>query len=282
MSDIPVLINLSLPLIPSNLNLVKVPNLIEVNAKTNTFGKIQVNDNEWYLSHDPVNDFWWVNPRPEPKFYEILYTKLFYSSPISEQFGYASLEIDGTRRTEKAKKNWSDIYEHISIKNKGRLFEIGCGSGEFLLEAKNQGWHYVEGNELELQSAKLAIDKGLNIDTGFFENYQLNKKPLFDMLFADNVIEHTMNPILFLEKCNQILTKNGLLVLRLPDTQSFGPTLKLIDHTYHFTRKSIELFLNKAGFGNTIIFYSGTYKGSKFEMDPKQRIENMTVISHKI
>ena len=91
-----------------------------------------------------------------------------------------------------------------------------------------------------------------------------------------------MNPLLFLEKAHSLLQKNGLLVLRLPDTQEFGPTLKLIDHTFHFTRKSIKIFLEKAGFEVESIFYSGTFKGENYEKNNQQRIENMTVIAKKI
>ncbi len=135
------------------------------------------------------------------------------------------------------------------------------------------------GNELEKTSADLAIAKGLTIDTGFFENFHSHNGKGFDMLFADNVIEHTMNPLEFLKKAFELTNKNGLIVLRLPDTQSFGPTLKLIDHTFHFTRKSIKTIVELAGYEVKTIFYSGTYKGTKYAEDEKQRIENMTVIA---
>lgn len=238
-----------------------------------------VNGNEWTIDFNAQDEIWWVNPRPEPLFYEILYTKLFYSSPISEQFGYANLETDGLRRSEKAIKNWEDIEQNITIAKNGSILEIGCGSGEFLLEALKRGWKLAEGNELEKTSADLAIAKGLKIDTGFFENFTIEKG--FDMLFADNVIEHTMQPLAFLEKAYQLTNSGGLIVLRLPDTQSFGPTLKLIDHTFHFTRKSIKTIVEMAGYVVETIFYSGTYKGSKYNEDSSQRIENMTVIAVK-
>ncbi len=278
---LPTLLHLALPLIPSNLKLEAVPNPINGSHPHQFLGKIEVNANEWTIDYDSVSDLWWVNPRPEPLFYEILYTKLFYSSPLSEQFGYPTLEIDGLRRTEKATKNWDDIERDIHISNKESLLEIGCGSGEFLLEALRRGWKSVEGNELERTSADLAIAKGLKIDTGFFESFVSTNNQGFDLVFADNVIEHTMNPLEFLKKGFELTNKEGLLVLRLPDTQAFGPTLKLIDHTFHFTRKSIKTIVEMAGYEVKTIFYSGTYKGSKFEIDNRQRIENMTVIGVK-
>lgn len=274
-----ILLQLRLPLLPQNLAFDEVLNpLNQTNGKY--FGSIEVNNLSWNLQYDSETDLWWVNPRPNAEFYEILYTKLFYSSSLPEQFGYATLETDGERRTAKALKNWEDIEKNAEILSKNSLLEIGCGSGEFLISAKNNGWETVVGNELEKSSAEIALSKGLKIDTGFFENMQSTQK--FDMIFADNVIEHTMNPLDFLQKCFELTEKNGLMVLRLPDTQSFGPTLKLIDHTFHFSRKSIGLFAEKAGFKVENIFYSGTYKGTKYDLDNMQRIENMTVIARKI
>lgn len=276
---LPTLLQLALPDIPSNLKFEAIPNPINGSHQHQFLGKIEVNDNEWTIDYDSASDLWWVNPRPEPLFYEILYTKLFYSSPISEQFGYPTLEIDGLRRTEKAIKNWDDIERNIHISNKESLLEIGCGSGEFLLEALRRGWKSVEGNELERTSADLAIAKGLKIDTGFFESFISLTNQGFDLVFADNVIEHTMNPLEFLKKGFELTNRGGLLVLRLPDTQPFGPTLKLIDHTFHFTRKSIKTIVEMAGFEVQAIFYSGTYKGLKYYQDQTHRIENMTVIA---
>lgn len=276
------LLSLQLEGFDTKYNIENVANVIDPKNIGSLFGKIQVNDSVWGLSFDAENDYYWVNPRPENRFYETLYSKLFYSSPIPEQFGYATLELDSVRRTEKAAKNWDDIEKNISIKSKNNLLEIGCGPGEFLLEAKKRGFKNVMGNELEPSSTKIALSKGLKIDQGFFENFAIeNGAEKFDFIFADNVIEHTMNPLVFLKHAHSLMQEDGLLVLRLPDTQAFGPTLKLIDHTYHFTRKSMQIFLEKAGFKVETIFYSGTFKGTLYEKDNNQRIENMTAIARK-
>jgi V8-like Glu-specific endopeptidase len=70
----------------------------------------------------------------------------------------------------------------------------------------------------------------------------------------------------------------GCLVLRLPETPSVGPTLKLIDHTYHYTRKSINLLLSMCGYKVDKIFFSGSY----FSKDKVNRIDNMTVVAYKL
>lgn len=282
MAKPPVILDLPLSLIPNGLTFANVLSPLSGQAGEETYGYIKVNENEWGVVYHAGDDIWWVSPRPEPKFYEILYTQLFYSSPLPEQFGYATLETDGSRRTEKAAKNWDDIEKNTSFTHTERLLEIGCGSGEFLSEAMRRGWKTVVGNELEKTSSDIAKSRGLTIDTGFFEDFVSPDGLGFDLLFADNVIEHTMDPLVFLKKAFSLTNIDGLLVLRLPDTQAFGPTLKLIDHTFHFTRKSIKSIVEKAGFKVENIFHSGTFKGTHYEEDNKQRIENMTVIARRV
>lgn len=276
-----ILLKMELPLIPAKMEYDNIQNPLN-NSEGEYFGTIQVNNHEWTVFYDKISDLWWVNPRPQADFYEILYGKLFYSSPLPEQFGYASLETDNMRRAEKAIKNWDDIEKNINLKSKNRILEIGCGTGEFLLEAKNRKWNFLMGNELEKSAAEIASHKGFKMHTGFFEAMSAKDEANFDLIFADNVIEHTMNPLVFLQKAFELMANQGLLVLRLPDTQSFGPTLKLIDHTFHFSRKSIAMFVEKAGFKVETIFYSGTFKGTHFEQDNTQRIENMTLIGRKL
>lgn len=281
MRKTPVLIHLQLPQVPF-LEFETIKNPINDKSADNEFGIIQVNDNQWTLLYDTESEIWWVSPRPKSNFYEILYTKLFYSSPLPEQFGYASLEQDGARRIEKATKNWDDIEINVLNIIKNNLLEIGCGSGEFLLEAVRRGWKNVCGNELEDTSAQIAKSYGLKVNTGFFEDLQIENNEKFDLIFADNVIEHAMNPLIFIQKAYSISGNNGLLILRLPDTQPFGPTLKLIDHTFHFSRKSIKTLVEKAGYKVENIFYSGTFKGNNYELDDTHRIDNMTVVARKL
>lgn len=275
------LVDLQLPQIPATINFEHVPSPISDELSTNVFGHIKINEHTWTIVYHPSDDIWWVHPRPDGTFYEALYTKLFYNSPIPEQFGYATLETDGIRRTQKAIKNWDDIQPYLPNVSTHRLLEIGCGSGEFLIEAQKRGWKITHGNELEAASAQLAIAKGLTIDTGFFEHYSAPDNGPYHLIFADNVIEHTMDPKNFLRKIYTLLSPNGRLILRLPDTQPYGPTLKLIDHTFHFTRNSMRKILELTGFKVVDIFHSGTFYGSKYQLNPNQKIENMTVVAVK-
>ena len=276
-----LLLDIDIPLMPCDFGLVEVPNPLTGKISGNIFGMIRVNGVSYYLDYSEESDIWWVNPRPEMEFYEALYTKCFYNSPIPEQFGYAGYETDQDRRKDKAVLNWRDIENSINITNKNKLLEIGCASGEFLIEAGNRGgWSDLYGVEIDEGMVETARKSGVNIFSGFFEEIDFSGKR-FDLIFADNVIEHVMSPLDTLKKCNSMQIKGDLLILRLPDTQPSGPRLKLIDHTFHFTRKSISEILGLAGYKTENIIYSGTFYGTGYPDNPDDKILNMTVFARK-
>ena len=275
-----VLLNIDLPFLLSDFYVEKIDNPITGEKSSNIFGKVIINGVVYNIDYCSFSDLWWVNPRPSKLFYEIIYNNYFYNSIIPEQFGYESREIDGIRRSKKAILNWDDIENNSNIINKNNLLEIGCSSGEFLFEAKKRSWKNVVGIEVDSIMVDLAKEKGINIIEGFFEEQNFGKNT-FDLIFADNVIEHVFYPLKTLKKFNSIQNYGDKLILRLPETEHFGPRLKLIDHTFHFTRKSIEKILRMSGYIVEKILYSGKFYGSKYSINKKQRIINMTVISTK-
>jgi SAM-dependent methyltransferase len=160
------------------------------------------------------------------------------------------------------------------------LLEIGCASGEFLSEAGSRGWKFTAGVEIDSKMVDTGRKSGINIYEGFFEELDFNDEK-FNMIFADNVIEHVMSPLNTLKKCNALQNTGDILALRLPDTQLYGPTLKLIDHTFHFTQRSITSILELAGYKTEKIFYSGTFYGTGYPEKSNNKILNMTVIARK-
>jgi SAM-dependent methyltransferase len=273
----PILLEIRLPVFLGFENLQTVNCPICSKPSSQITGTIIINDVPLCLNYCNNDDVWWISPRPPVEFYKELYEKCFYHSPIPEQFGYACLETDNTRRKEKAVLNWDDIEKNVKYLQKKSFLEIGCATGEMLTEALQRGWDEIKGIEIEPECCEIAQSNGLPVVRASFENME----PLteaFDLIFADNVIEHLMDPQQALLKCARMQTSGDCLILRLPDTQSEGPTLKLIDHTYHFTRTSISTILSMSGYHVHSIFHSGTYLGPK----EGQRIENMTVIAYKI
>lgn len=236
--------------------------------------KLKINDVDMYLDHCHDCSLWWVNPRPPLDYYIELYENYFYNSPCPDHFGYANRENDGQRRMDKAKKNFDDFMPYIEKQKRNAFLEIGCANGELLLEAQARGWSEVFGVEIDKACCDAAREKGINIYSGTFETMDSHDQKM-DVIFADNVIEHLLEPFTAIQKCQSMQDKGGHLIFRLPETMPDGPTLKLIDHTYHFDRKSISLILEKAGYRVEEILHTGTYYGE----NGIDFIKNMTVIA---
>lgn len=138
---------------------------------------------------------------------------------------------------------------------KGRLLDIGCGKGKFLVEARKDGWE-VFGIEPTRRSSDVAINQyGLNIFQEYPSLGQF-KAAFFDVITMWHVFEHIYNPSNILQIANSWLKDNGLLVIAIPNISSlqalFGKDLWFhLDpprHLYHFSVKALKLILEENGF----------------------------------
>lgn len=112
----------------------------------------------------------------------------------------------------------------LNGKKRGRLLDIGCGSGAFLTRMRNLGWN-VMGIELDKKAVKLAREYfGLNIYEGTLEEANFSENE-FDAITMNHVIEHLCDPITTLKKCYRILKPRGKLVIITPNIESLGACL---------------------------------------------------------
>ncbi len=140
----------------------------------------------------------------------------------------------------------------------GRLLDIGCGYGFFLEAMAKRGWQ-VEGVELSKPAAEIARSKNIgNIYSCAVE--EMGDIGLFDVVTMFYVIEHVADPLQTLQNVAKLLKPGGVLVLRYPNTSpllkfsgNLARKLKLMQapsHLYDFSGDSMELLLDKAGFGS--------------------------------
>ena len=95
-----------------------------------------------------------------------------------------------------------------------RLLDIGCGSGDFLVLARQEGFN-VQGQEISIPAAKLAQKcHGLQIETGGIESYSPDK--LYDAVTLLGVLEHVRDPKSLLSHAHRLLRPGGVLVIYTP------------------------------------------------------------------
>jgi len=136
-----------------------------------------------------------------------------------------------------------------------RLLEIGCGHGNFLLEALQAGYE-VNGIDYSRHAASVANRK-LGRDavhvapstTGVFAARS------FDVCVLADVIEHVRDPRAFVRELLPLLDQNGVMFLATPDLGSWSAKLLgrrwmeyKIEHLYYFNIASIRRLLGEFGF----------------------------------
>jgi len=140
-------------------------------------------------------------------------------------------------------------------KKNGKILDIGCGNGHFLLRMQKEGFD-VWGIELN-QNAEKFISSCLKGRILYKEIKECNfASQTFDIITLFQTLEHIFDlDVLFCE-IKRILKDNGIIYIVVPDTdfyesKVFGPyyyNLEVPRHLYFFNKKSMSNLLVKNGF----------------------------------
>jgi 2-polyprenyl-3-methyl-5-hydroxy-6-metoxy-1,4-benzoquinol methylase len=138
----------------------------------------------------------------------------------------------------------------------GRLLDVGCAAGLFLVALREQGGWDVEGVELDGGTADYARRTyGLTVHTGTLEAAAL-PSAYFDAVTLWDVLEHLHEPTATLREVRRILRPGGTVVLRVPnvaalDARLFGEAWAGYDaprHLYVYSPQTLRATLETAGF----------------------------------
>ena len=132
------------------------------------------------------------------------------------------------------------------------FLDIGCGSGASLIEAEYLGANAF-GLEADPNVEKIRKALNLNIFQGNLDESPL-KDISFNLIVLNQVIEHIPEPDTLLESLNTKLTKDGLIIISLPNINSFWRFLfkeKWINwhvpyHLHHFNDKNFIASLGRS------------------------------------
>jgi 2-polyprenyl-3-methyl-5-hydroxy-6-metoxy-1,4-benzoquinol methylase len=139
--------------------------------------------------------------------------------------------------------------------DKPRLLEIGCGSGDFLIEAQSRGFE-VEGLEYSEHAATAANTRlgRQAVRVGSPEEGCLPANR-YDVISAFDVIEHLRDPKKSLNHLSAALKPRGLLVIVTPSLNSWSRRLLgrlwmeyKTEHLTYFSRSSLTRLLQATGF----------------------------------
>jgi 2-polyprenyl-3-methyl-5-hydroxy-6-metoxy-1,4-benzoquinol methylase len=103
---------------------------------------------------------------------------------------------------------------------RGRLLDVGCGDGSFLVTMSWAGWH-AEGLDPDARAVAAARDRGLVVHHGTLDDVELPVAS-FDAITLSHVFEHLAQPLEALERCRALLRPDGLLWIATPNLGSPG------------------------------------------------------------
>lgn len=136
-------------------------------------------------------------------------------------------------------------------KDSKTLLDVGCGTGDFLLTAKQNGWN-VKGIEPNPQAREIANSKTNNAVSNIESLLDLEKQS-FDVITLWHVLEHLPNLEEHIQLFQSLLKPNGRLVIAVPNFKSYDATYyksfwaayDVPRHLWHFSRTSISKLFSK-------------------------------------
>lgn len=176
----------------------------------------------------------------------------YYQDVVDEDY----LKNEGLR-TETAKRVVRTICE---FSPSGRLLDIGCSTGDFLLVARNS--YEVEGLELSEWALEIAKNQGLVVHKMKISE-MAESGHLYDVITMWGVIEHLEYPLIEMRNINKLLKTGGVICLWTGNVDSvFSKLLRqkwwyiLGQHIQLFSDKSLDRLMYDTGFDRA---YMGIY-----------------------
>jgi ubiquinone/menaquinone biosynthesis C-methylase UbiE len=103
-----------------------------------------------------------------------------------------------------------------------RLLDIGCGEGQFTIEcARLIHADEVYGLEINKQKGQKARKKGIKVTTGDAGQGFPFASGYFDVVMANQVLEHVLDTDNMLSECYRVLRGDGVLLLSIPNLCSW-------------------------------------------------------------
>lgn len=131
---------------------------------------------------------------------------------------------------------------------KGRILDIGAGTGDFLLECKNQNWDIL-GIEPNDKAKGIALGKGIKFGNTI-EKLESNS---FDVITMWHVLEHVPDVEHQVAELKRLLKPSGTIIIAVPNFKSydanhykeFWAAYDVPRHLWHFSKTAIEKLFDK-------------------------------------
>ena len=144
--------------------------------------------------------------------------------------------------------------DSIPYVSDGRLLDVGCGGGKYLLAMQRIGWQ-PQGVEFNERAVATCRQSGLEVFQGELADAGLSDAS-FDLVTARHVIEHIADPTAFVAEIFRVLKPGGMMVIKTPNAQALGRRWFGVDwyandvprHLILFSPDNLRLLAERQGF----------------------------------
>lgn len=199
------------------------------------------------LYHDETLDMLVTHPQPSLENLGKYYESVDYISHTDSKRSLFEKAYHFVKSI--ALKNKLDLINSLQP-SKGRILDIGAGTGDFLSVAKQNGWQTI-GVEPSDKAKAIASKKEVSFveDTAELESHS------FDVVTMWHVLEHVPNLENQIKELKRLLKPNGSLIVAVPnfksyDAKHYGAFWAAYDvpiHFWHFSKKAIKALFDKEG-----------------------------------
>jgi len=185
-----------------------------------------------------------------------------YPQPAPEKLGSYYESDDYISHTDGKRSLFEKLYHTVKQKalrdkikliegfqpTKGKILDIGAGTGDFLVMAKKNGWNIV-GLEPSLKAKAIAQSKGVIL----LDKLSQMANHSADVITMWHVLEHVPDVEVHIAELKRIIKPEGTIIIAVPnyrsyDAQYYGKFWAAYDvprHLWHFSKTSIKLLFEK-------------------------------------
>lgn len=201
-------------------------------------------------------DFMTLSPQPTDQQLAEIYSADYF---LSDKDGVTEEHFRELKQST-AKSYLKLIEKYMAGRPQGTLLEIGCGEGDFLIQAEACGFQVsgVEYNPHVVERLKKKLNSTAKIYCGEIDVLE-GQRALYDVCILSDVIEHVRDPRDFLAKIRRLLKDDGILFIACPSLDSWSAKILKErwmefkpEHIHYFSSKTLQSLLFHMGFGEMV------------------------------
>jgi 2-polyprenyl-3-methyl-5-hydroxy-6-metoxy-1,4-benzoquinol methylase len=173
------------------------------------------------------------------------------SEELYDYYGRLNDEDLARRYSSENRARQQTLLKRLANYSGGRtLLDVGCGDGQLLQTAKDEGWDAL-GIDLSETAIMLCHRRGLSASRTDFFDVSLDKRR-FDVIVMSELIEHVPSPQRFLKRAEELLEEGGVVYLTTPN---FGSLARRVlaerwsvihpEHIGYFERSTLRKLASK-------------------------------------